>query len=446
MPSIKILPSTYTLSNSSYLTIADANNMYTDTDSTTYAIVTNTRSSTTSYYIYIQGFDFSQVPSGAVVTDWAIRVKARESGVSTSTSYVPALCNGTSTYSSAGSTTTTVGTTAAVITFTNGGTDWETLSNVSNFGIRLNCRRASRNTTSYMYIYGAEIEVDYYMPVSATVTSTLNGEGIIDPSGATSLYEGEEYTLMIIPTNSDDPVTATKNGVDITSSLITHSGSTITCLASSVTTTDIQSGGSYAEYAVGHSAEDPSTSGTSSNMYSAREAKGYAEYSFDFSAIPSTATITGISVRAYGHRESSTIDETHMSRIALYNGTTAISNEVEFQNTSNEIITVTPTTTPIRAELDNITMRHFVDYYGGLVLGISFDVTYASDTYYTYTYTVDGDATIAVVIGMPTTVYLKINGTWTACSKVYLKVNGAWVEQDDPTTVFNTTANYVKAT
>ena len=34
-----------------------------------------------------------------------------------------------------------------------------------------------------MYIYGAEIEVTYTIPNPRTVTTTLNGNGIIDPSG-----------------------------------------------------------------------------------------------------------------------------------------------------------------------------------------------------------------------------------------------------------------------
>ena len=44
------------------------------------------------------------------------------------------------------------------------------------------------------------------------------------------------------------------------------------------------------------------------------------------------------------------------------------------------------------------------------------------------------------------TIYLKINGTWTQYSKVFLKVNGNWIEQDSSTwsNLFDTRANYVK--
>jgi len=86
-----------------------------------------------------------------------------------------------------------------------------------DFGIRINCRRSNRNTTGYMYIYGAEIEVNYTVPNPRTVTSILNGDGTISPSGATSTYQGAEYELIITPTDKTEPVTVTNNGVDVTS-------------------------------------------------------------------------------------------------------------------------------------------------------------------------------------------------------------------------------------
>ena len=43
--------------------------MYENTDSDTYATITNNQTGTTSYYLYIRGFDFSQLPNEAVVTD-----------------------------------------------------------------------------------------------------------------------------------------------------------------------------------------------------------------------------------------------------------------------------------------------------------------------------------------------------------------------------------------
>lgn len=443
----RLVPSTYYLSNSSYLSVANAANMYSNTDDDSYATVTNSRTSTTSYYIYLRGFNFDAIPDGAIINSFTIKLKARESGVSTSDSYKPYLADDTSAINGSCSAITT---TATVHEFTGISADWDTIVGYgADFGIRINCRRASRNTTGYVYIYGAEIEVDYTVPNPRTVTSTLSGDGTISPSGATSTYEGAEYTLTITPTDKTETVTVTNNGVDVTNQLVAHGqGGEEVVVPDDVTTHSIQSGSSYAQYAVGHSAESPSSSGTSSNMYASSGSTGYAEYSFDFSNIPSNAVIEDIEVRCYGHRESSTIDSTHVSRCALYNNGSEASAEVDFPSTSNSIITLTPTTMPTRAELDNCTVRHYVGYYGGLVLGISFDVTYSTGSgvdHYTYTYTVSTDATIAVTIGSQGDKYIWAKDTtWHRYTKAWKKVNGSWVQQSDLSTVFNNSTHYIK--
>lgn len=449
MATIRLIPSTYYLSSSSYLSVSNASNMYDDTDSTSYATVTNSRTSTTSYYIYLRGFNFDDVPSAAVVSSFTIKLKARESGVSTSDSYKPYLANGTSAINGSCDVITT---TATTHTFSGLSADWDDIKGYGdNFGIRINCRRASRNTTSYMYIYGAEIEVTYTIPDPRTITTTLSGNGTINPSGTTTTYDGEEFELTITPTDKSETVTAIRDGTDITSQLVAHgAGNTSTFTADDHTTSGIQSGSSYASYCIGYTAENPTSSGSSSNMYASSNSTGYAAYSFDFSSIPSNATIEEIEVRCYGHRESSTIDSTHVSQCVLYQGSTAISEEVDFPSTSSSMITITPTDIPTRSELDNVTLRHYVGYYGGLVLGISFDVTYSTGTgidHYTYTFTVSGNSTIAVTIGESgetASIYIKNNNTWVQYTTAYKKVNGSWVLQSDLSSVFESGVNYVK--
>ena len=446
MATIRLIPSTYYLSSSSYLSVSNAGNMYNDTDNTTYATVTNSRASTSSYYIYLRGFNFEDIPSAAVVNSFTIKLKARQSGVSTSTSYKPYLANGTSAING---TCDVITTTASVHTFSGLSADWEDIKGYGdNFGIRINCRRASRNTTSYMYIYGAEIEVNYTVPDPRTITSTLSGDGTISPSGANTYYDGDEYELTITPTNKSDSVTATRDGVDITSQLVAHgAGSTVTAVPYDVNTSGIQSGSSYMEYAVGHSAESPSSSGSSSNAYSSSGSTGHAAYTFDFSSIPSNVTIEDIEVKCYGHRENATIDSSHVSLCALYYGSSAVSEEVDFPSTSNTTITLTTNQTITRSQLDNLTVRHYVGYYGGLVLGISFKVTYSTGIgidHYTYTFTVSGSSTIAVVIGSTgePKPFMKVNGTWTEKTAVWKKISDFWVKQTDPASAFETGVNY----
>lgn len=452
MATARLIPSTYTLSSTSYLSIRNASNMYHNIDNTTYATVTNSRARTTSYYIYIKGFNFDAIPDSATINSFTVKLKAYESGVSTSTSDRPYLCNNTTQlkgYSNV------LSTSAQTLTFSNVIESWDTIKGYGNdFGIRINCRRASKNITSYVYIYGAEIEVDYTVPNPCVITSTLTGDGTINPNGVTNTYKDAEYELTITPTNKSETVTVTNNGVDVTSQLVTHgSGDTLTLSPSDVTTSGIQRDSSYAEYAVGHTAESPSSSGTSRDMSASSDSTGYAAYSFDFSSIPSNATIEDIEVKCYGHREKSTIDSTHVSQCVLYQGSSAISDEVDFPSTSNSTITLTPNTMPTRSQLDNVTVRHYVGHYGGLVLGISFIITYSTGSgidHYTYTFTVSEDATIAVTIGNIASskkIYIKENGIWKEYSKVYIKENNNWVEKsmDQISSIFSTTANYVKS-
>ena len=445
MATIKLTPSIlYNAAGTYYLSVSNQNNAFTDTSSTTYATIDNTQASTTNRYIYLRGFNWDDIPAGAIINSFSIKLKANESGGSTSSSYRPVLCQGTSTYSNAYCDAITTSVTTHTFTFTQ---DFETFRNGGeDFGIRINCRSSSRYTAASFHIYGAEIEVDYTVPDPCTVTSTLTGDGTINPNGVTNTYKDAEYELTITPTNKSETVTVTNNGIDVTNQLVAHgSGDTLTFSPSDVTTSGIQSGSSYAEYAVGHTAESPYSS--TSNMYASQSSTGYAAYSFDFSPIPSNATIENIEVRCYGHRENATINSTHVSQCILYQGSTAISDEVDFPSTSNGIITLTPNTMPTRSQLNNVTVRHYVGYYGGLVLGISFVITYSTGSgvdHYTYTITVSGDTTIAVTIGNVATkkIYLKKNNTWKQYSKVYIKSNGSWVETD-PSTIFDTTANYV---
>ena len=438
MATIKLTPSTYYLSSTSYLSVSNASNMYDDCDSTNYATITNSRTSTSSYYAYIRGFDFSQIPSAAVVSDFTIRIKCNYSGGYGQAMY---LYDGTATsMGSSNSISSTVSTHEFTCNYS-----WEdVVAAGSDFGIRINCRRSSRNTTAYIYVYGAEIEVTYTIPDPRTITTSVSGNGTISPSGTNTYYDGDEVELVITPTNKSDTVTATRDGADITSQLVAHgAGASLDFVADSATASDIQSGSSYAQYAVGHSADDPYSS--TSNMYASSGSTGYAEYSFDFSSIPSGAVIEEISVRCYGHRESSTIDSTHVSSCQLYNNGTAISEEVDFPYTSNSEIVVEATTLP--SSMSAVTLRHFVGYYGGLVLGITLTVTYSTGSgldHYTYTFTVSGNTTIAVVIGSAQSyIYDKTSSGWTKKTivKMYVKTSSGWTE----TTTYPTAGDYIRS-
>ena len=472
MATIRLVPSTIYNGSSSYLTISSATNANTNTDSTTYATIQNTRSSTSSYYIYIRGFNFNDVPDNAIVSNISIKIKAYHSGGNTSTIYA---YDGTSTQISTAGSTTALGTSASVKTFTNTTIDWDTLKSYgSNFGIRINCRRSSRNTTSYIYVYGAEIEVTYTVPEPRTITSTLTGSGTINPSGAQTYYDRDEYNLTITPTNQSDTVTVTNNGVDVTSQLEAHytggtSTSYSTASGTEVTTGFARSGSAFYQssstqsdawlrYAIGHTAENPYSTSNTSNTYvkdgtNDATTQGWMNYPFSFSNLPEDAEITAVEIKCYGAIENASQSASHAD-ISLWCGNTQKGTMQRFTSTSNSTITIDDPGEWTRDELQNAWVRFGVGYYGGRLLGITWKVTYTYGGtlhHYTYSYEVNGNATIAVTIGNGSTpsqkIYFKNNGTWAQYSKVYVKQNGSWVEQpaSNWSSIFDTSANYVKS-
>ena len=175
MATMTLIPSTYYVSNS-VLTVANESNMYTDITSTTYGTVTNTNASTSYYYFYLRGFNFDDLPPNAQVSAFTVKIRGRASGSYNSSMY---LCNGTTTQSGATASQLPNSSTVTTRTFSNGSLNFSTIANWrDNFGIRINCRRNRSSTTSYYYIYGAEIEVTYTVPVSDKVYLKQNGSWV----------------------------------------------------------------------------------------------------------------------------------------------------------------------------------------------------------------------------------------------------------------------------
>lgn len=471
MATIRLIPSAYTLSSTSYLTISDAANMYANIDSTTYAQITHNRASTTAYYLYIHGFNFSDVPNNAIVSGFTIKIRALESGLSTSSTYRMSLYNNTTSISST-TASASLSTTATTFTFPNGSLTWDTLKSYgNNFRVRVPLRRNSSNTSGYIRVYGAEIEVIYTVPNPRTITSTLSGSGTIDPSGATTGYDGEEYTLTITPSNTVDTVTITNNNSDVTSELEAHySGGTATSYSTAsgtgVTTGFARSGGafyrssstssdSWLRYAIGHTAESPYSTSNTSNTYckdgtNDATTQGWMNYPFDFSSLPNDAEITSVEVKCYGAIESTSETASHAD-VSLWCGNEQKGTTQRFSSTSNSIMTLSDPGDWTREELQDAWVRFGVGYYGGRILGITWKVNYTYGGtlhHYTYTYDVNGDATIAVTIGSGGSnqpiIYFKSNGSWITATAVYKKINGSWILQSNLSNVFDSNTNYIK--
>lgn len=458
---VRLVPSAYTASNTNYVTITNPTNMYNNTDHTSnYATLRGRagRSSNSTYYAFIRGFDFDDVPSDANVTSFKVKIRAyRGSYMATGSSYRIRLASSASSSSAISNTTLD-----SDITTTSGGTvyeiptgnlTWSTLSNYgSNFSIEVPLRNSSTSSSNYpyVYVYGAEIQVTYTVPDPRTITSTLTGNGTIDPSGAVTLQDGEEYELTITPTNPSDQVTATKNGTDITSQLVYVSAGSHTedRVLGEYALVSGGFNGSGATYFQGLVGKGHTNTATTSNYYSSGNGT-IAVFTYDvgISDIPSNATITRVYALVNGHAESTSQSSEYMCA-QLRSGDTQLSTELNFKSigTSNSTQTIQATTLPTVAQLENMVLYCRLGYYGGALNGATIYVEYSTaGGYYTYSYTVNGDATIAVTIGSTgpsDTFYVKRNGSWVEVSAVYKKVNGSWVEQTNLSNVFQNNINY----
>ena len=411
MATIRLVPSTYAVSSTSYLSVSNAANMYTNTDSTTYATITNTYASTSSRYLYIRGFNFNDVPSNAIINSFTVKIKGYESGLATSTSYAPRLANGTSTISNT-TAKENFGTSTKTIVVPTGALTWQQISSTygSKFTIVVYVRRSSRNTTGYFYCYGAEIEVDYTIPVYHTVTSSTS-VGTISPSGATSVLEGNDYTLTI---NASNPV-ATDNNVDVTSQLVRMTGGTDEYVPYNFTRTGFSITGISNAYT-------NIESSTRATLSLSGNTTGTLYLGLGPINIPSNATITDISCQASLAFSKNGSSSSVTASCQLYSGNTAKGSSTSVVSSATDLNQTTFTLTPgtwSASELANAQF-YFTAHNGAsgttrffYVYGVSFTVTYTvNDEIYIYTITnVVGDHTIIISQGVTTKIYVKVNNT-----------------------------------
>ncbi len=442
MATMRLVPSTIYNAASSYLTVSNEDNVYTNTDSTTYATVQNTYASTSNRYIYLRGFNFDDIPSNAVINSFEIKYKASESGGSTSSSYRPRICDNTTTLTGS---STAIGTTATAYSFTSVTDSWETISGYgADFGIRINCRRNARNTAATFYIYGAEILVNYTVPVYHDITSSTNS-GTIVPSGTTSVLEGDDYTLTIDVTNP----TVTDNGVDVTSQLVQVTSGTKEAIPNDSTIT------TFTTSNISNAYDDADSTNYADLSLSGGQRTGTVYLDLDTSGIPASATIQSVSCRATLQYNRNNSSSGFTSSCQMYAGSTAKGSATSWVTAGGTDVAKTTLNLTVgswtASEVGNArfyltatnnassTVRHVYIY------GVSFTVTYeVSGVVYTYTLTnVVADHTIVVTAGSATkAMYVKLNGTWVPCTAVYKKVNGSWVQQTDISNVFQSGVNY----
>ena len=409
MATIRLIPSTYSLSNTDYLSISNASNMYTNIDSTTYATVNHTRSRTTSYYIYIKGFNFDDIPADAIINSAIVKVKAK---VTSADSYAPTLYNDTTSLNQnlSGNIGTTATTSTIDIT-----SSWETYKGYgSNFGIGLQLNRSSFWTASSMNIYGAEILVDYTVPVYHTISTSITGGTLRNPTVASAaVRDGANYEITFNGNPSYTLSSMTVNGVKVTPTIKSASAPTLP------TYTVSTNYGTYQTNVLSNAYD-----GNNSTFFWSSEAQTQGKYILitfsDFVNLKSFSTYSS-NDRDYPH-------PCNMLQVSADN------------ENWTDIGTFSDTQTNTFSNITNANNIKYVRIYATsnienwLVLNeitMSYESAQLGGEYYSYTISaIDSDKTVVIIFNEPDVHYVKVDGRWRKVLTAYRKVNGVWEEFD----------------
>lgn len=436
MAQIRLIPSAYTRSNTSRVTVTNETNMYNNTDHTAnYCSIRGRNNTSNTYYCFIHGFNIGDVPSDAIVSNISVKIRCYKNDyLATGSAYRLRLASTPSSSSAINNTTMTedIETTATVYTIPIGSLSWEDIKSYgSNFSIEVPLMSIA-SSYPYLYVYGAEIEVTYTIPIYHDVTASSNVSDVTIVPTSETLIEGNNIVFSILSQNSSSFI-ITDNGIDVTNQIVqiqpidskqfipsgyTNLSSGITINSSYPITRAYQNSDDSTDYA--RLDFDASTT-------------GYIELLFGIEGIPSDATISSISAKAR-LRISNTTRMTN--RICqLYSGSTAKGSNTNFSSTSGAVVTLTPGTWTIN-ELSDLRMRIGATSSSSTsskylyIYGADITIEYIlNGELYTYTISnIVADHTI--VVDDVNKLFIKTNGTYLRAKKIFKNINGVWTEID----------------
>ena len=437
----RLVPSTYYRNNSSYVSVTNADNMYTNTDSTTYASVQNTRNSTSNtYYCYLRGFNFSSIPSDATVSSFTVKVKASESYMSTSSSYRMSLYNGTTAISNT-TVTSSLSTTATTFTFPIPSTlTWDTIVGYgSNFGIRIPLRRSSTSSNSYVYVYGAEIEVTYTVPVYHNVTVTNSTSATVTASNSNPL----EGTDVEIRSNTLSGITIKDNGTDVTSQFTQRTDAGESYSVVNVGTYGFALSNGY--YVSNNKGVDKSAAVCRVDFHLPVSADitfsyiNYAEASYDFGVFGNVDVALSNNYYAAGSNGATITDSSYKKACNTSNDNTSSVRTLTYSNVSSGDHSIwVKFSKDDGSASGNDTLQFQV--------AITLNEPFTPGAYYGYDITnIQADHAIVVTAsgGSNPELYVKVNGSWVKVQTAYKKVSGSW-QQVSVDQAFEQGVNYLK--
>jgi len=434
MPSVTIIPNNYTTGIGSYnFTIDTSNasrrisNAYNNADNTSSSarltLASNRNSARTSeMYLEFDKSALSGIPSSATISSVTANVRYYVNNTTYCSAISIRLHSDTTAKGNAVTTRTTSSAKYAITAGT-----W-TLSELQNVRLYISATHNASTSSAYLYLYGADVTVNYTLPASYTITASSSASGVTVEPATQTVYQGQSASVAL---NSNTNIVVTDNNVDVTSQLVQiQEQGTVeeipdSCVESTFTTDT--------SYPVDNGLSDTSSSTYARFMLASTTQ--HAIYSFDTSAIPTTATIVSVacSVKAYVTGTSSNISA---KTAQLYAGSTAKGSAYTLP-TTNSVWSFSDVGTWTASEIRNIRLRFNGAYSGSSSYYIRFygaelTVVYTLDSY-TYVYTMTNVQTNHTILvassgGQTLPIRVKSNGSWVTAQKVFVKQNGSWVQ------------------
>ena len=205
----------------------------------------------------------------------------------------------------------------------------------------------------------------------------------------------------------------------------------------------------YSAYSVSGltNAETDSSSTTYATINLTRNTNAVTQiyYNFDFSSIPSGATIDSVTCTAKCYISTTNSGRVATRQVQLFTGTTAKGSAATVSNSTTAFSVTAGSWT--RAELQNAKIRVYAVRGTSNVTTNYYFRFYGATMEVTYTEASTGNKVFIKSSGtwkQASKMYVKVSGAWKEVSKVFKKVNGAWVEQADKSAMFDTKAIYKK--
>lgn len=242
-------------------------------------------------------------------------------------------------------------------------------------------------------------------PTTAEAKDVADGKVFFSADGTQTTGTMSSQTIYC---GTSAPSSSLGNNGDLY--FVMETGTSVELYADDYTASNMNSSSSALANCIGVSAEDGNST---SNVYSSgQNTTGTADYTFDFSSIPSNATINNVSLVCKAHEENSSRST---CTIQCYAGSTSKGSLTTVSGTSNTLYTI-DCGSWTRAELDEFKMRLSLGYYGGLIAGATLTVEYETAPQYTGSFIGNASGISLTADNM----YKKSNGTWSVVADTAL--------------------------